>query len=49
MSPLAPWFESLVVVAIAVLTFLFGRWFSRLPKPYWLVGYVIPLGLILLY
>jgi len=44
-----PWAESLVVAVIALLAFLLGRWFSRLPKPYWLIGYFIPLGIILLY
>ena len=29
--------------------FLLGRWFSRLPKPYWLLGYFLPLVLALLY
>jgi predicted double-glycine peptidase len=48
-STLTPWTESLVVAAIATLAFILGRWFSRLPKPYWLIGYIIPLGLILLY
>jgi predicted double-glycine peptidase len=46
---LNPWFESVVVVSIAVSAFLLGRWFSHLPKPYWLIGYAIPLGLIVLY
>ena len=46
---LAPWLESLGVAFIALLGFMLGRWSSRLPKPYWLVAYVIPLGLITLY
>src|SRR6266699_1994449 len=46
---LTPWLESLVVGVIAVLAFLLGRWFSRLAKSYWLIGYLLPLGLILLY
>src|SRR5215468_2245603 len=46
---LIPWFESFVVVSIALLAFLLGRWFSRLPKPYWLIGFAIPMGLIVLY
>jgi len=29
--------------------FLLGRWFSRLPKSYWLFGYFLPLILVLLY
>jgi hypothetical protein len=49
MSPLGPWLESAAVVAVAVLAFLFGRWCSRLPKPYWLLGYFIPLALLLFY
>src|ERR1700704_3241666 len=44
-----PWTESLMVAAMALLAFFLGRGFSRLPKPYWLIGYVIPLGLLLLY
>lgn len=48
-SIFTPWLESLVVALIAFLAFLLGRWFSRLPKPYWLLGYFLPLGLILLY
>ena len=46
---LAPWLESLGVAVIALLGFMLGRWSSRLPKPYWLVGYVFPLGLLTLY
>jgi predicted double-glycine peptidase len=50
MSPMAtPWFESLAVVSVGLLAFVLGRWFSHLPKPYWLMGYLIPLCLILLY
>jgi len=48
-SILTPWTESLVVAASATLAFFLGRWFSRLPKPYWLIGYLVPLGLLLLY
>jgi hypothetical protein len=46
---LSPWIEFLVVAGIALSAFLLGRWFSRLPAPYWLIGYLIPVGLILLY
>ena len=49
MEMLTPWLESLAVAGIALFAFLLGRWSSRLPKPYWLVGYLLPLGLILLY
>lgn len=32
---------------MALLGFVAGRWCSRLPKPFWLVGYFVPLALIL--
>ena len=48
-SSLTPWLESLAVVGIAVVAFWVGRWCSRLPKPFWVIGYCLPLGLILLY
>jgi len=43
------WFESFAVASVGLLAFLLGRWFSRLPSPYWLIGYFIPLALVLLY
>jgi predicted double-glycine peptidase len=49
MNSLTPWFESFIVFAIALFAFMLGSWFSRLPKPYWALGYFIPLGLVLLY
>jgi predicted double-glycine peptidase len=49
MSAATPWLESLVVALIALVAFLLGRWVSGLPKPYWLIGYLLPLGIILLY
>lgn len=49
MGSLTPWFESLVVAGVALVAFVLGRWCSRLPKPYWLAGYLLPLVLILLY
>jgi len=42
-----PLIETVVVVALAALGFLAGHMFSRLRKPYWLIGYVPPLALIL--
>jgi hypothetical protein len=48
-SALVPWLESLVVIAIALLAFIFGRWCSRLPKQYWLIGYIVPLAVVLVY
>src|SRR5579872_5249434 len=44
-----PWSESLGVALLAAGGALLGAWFSRLPKPFWLLGYFIPLLLILLY
>jgi peptidase C39-like protein len=44
-----PWFEALGVSLIAAVGVGLGRWFSRLPRPYWLIGYVVPLTLILAY
>src|SRR5215831_12213316 len=49
MGSLTPWIESLAVGSVAVCGFLLGRWFSRLPKPYWVIGYLVPLGLVVLY
>jgi hypothetical protein len=46
---MTPWFESLAVASVGVLAFLLGRLFSRLPKSYCLIGYFVPLGLVLLY
>src|SRR5437763_1068706 len=46
---MTPWFESLAVASVAVLAFLLGRLFSRLPRPYWLIGYFLPFALVLLY
>jgi len=41
-----PWFETAGVVLIAVLGVFLGRVFSGLRKPYWLLGYFLPLALI---
>jgi predicted double-glycine peptidase len=49
MNSLIPWLESFTVAAIALSGYLLGNWFSRLPRPYWALGYFIPLGLVLLY
>lgn len=49
METLTPWLESLAVSGIAVSAFMLGRWSSRLPKPYWIIGCLIPLGILLLY
>jgi predicted double-glycine peptidase len=49
METLIPWLESLAAAAIAVLAFLLGRLSSKLPKPYWILGYLIPLAILLLY
>jgi tryptophan-rich sensory protein len=44
-----PWLESIAVTLLAIAGVVLGRWFGRLPKPYWLFGYFIPLVLIVLY
>ncbi|MDB6064653.1 MAG: Peptidase bacteriocin processing [Pedosphaera sp.] len=41
--------ESLGVLLLAAGGVLLGAWFSRLPKPYWMAGYFIPLLLVVLY
>jgi predicted double-glycine peptidase len=48
-SILVPWFESLAVATFAVAAFLLGRFSGRLPRPYWLLGYLFPLAIVLLY
>lgn len=49
MEMLTPWLESLAAVSIAVLAFLLGRLSSKLPKPYWILGYLVPFAILLLY
>src|SRR5215831_12517989 len=43
-----PLLETFGVILLAVLGALLGRFCSRLPKPWWLLGYFIPLSIILL-
>jgi len=43
---LNPWVETAGVVLIAVLGVFLGRVFSGFRKPYWLLGYFLPLSLI---
>jgi hypothetical protein len=49
MDILTPWLESAAVVGVALAAFLLGRFCSQLPKSYWLIGYFVPLGIILVY
>src|SRR2546423_5095055 len=42
-----PWIETSVVGLLASGGVLLGRRFSRLRKPYWMLGYFIPLLLLL--
>src|SRR4026208_318401 len=44
-----PWLEATAVLALAGLGVLFGLRFSRLPKGYWMLGYFIPLFIIVIY
>jgi predicted double-glycine peptidase len=43
-----PWVESLAVLMFAAGGLFTGAWFSRLPKPWWLLGYFLPLTLVVL-
>jgi predicted double-glycine peptidase len=40
------WFATAGVLLLVAAAVCVGRWFSRLRKPYWLIGYVLPLLLI---
>ena len=44
-----PWAESFVALAVAAGGVLVGAWFSRLSKPFWLLGYLVPLTVIVVY
>jgi len=46
---MSPWIQSFAVALLALLGVWLGRWFSRLPRPYWAIGYFLPLILIVLY
>jgi len=43
------WLEGIFAALFAGAGVLLGCWFSRLRKPYWMFGYFIPLGLVLVY
>jgi predicted double-glycine peptidase len=45
---MSPLLETVGVILLAVLGAGLGRFFSRLPKPWWLLGYFIPLVIIVL-
>lgn len=40
------WFETIAVILVAILGVILGRIFWCLKKPYWLLGYFLPLSLI---
>jgi hypothetical protein len=44
-----PWVESLAVLLLAAGGMLLGAWFSRLPRPWWLFGYFLPLSLVIVF
>src|SRR5271167_1303749 len=46
MPGMSPWAESLGVLVLAAGGGAVGAWFSRLPKPWWLLGYLLPLALV---
>src|SRR5262245_53608818 len=41
------WLETAGVAALALFGFLLGRWFSRLPGRWWVMGYALPALMIL--
>jgi predicted double-glycine peptidase len=43
-----PVLETMGVMLLAGVGMLLGAWFSRLPKPWWLIGFVVPLTLVVL-
>ena len=43
------WLEIFFSALAGAAGFGLGRWFSRLPKGWWLLGYFLPLGLILFF
>jgi Peptidase C39 family len=43
------WLEAIAAASFAFAGTLMGSLFSRLPKPYWLLGYFIPFSLIVIY
>jgi predicted double-glycine peptidase len=45
---MSPWVETLGVITLAALGFAVGRICSRLPRPWWTIGYFLPLLLIVL-
>jgi len=42
------WLETIGVTLIAVASAFAGRWFSRLPRPWWTLGYFIPMVFVVL-
>jgi Peptidase C39 family len=46
---MGPWVESLGVLILGALGALAGAWFSRVRWPWWLMGYLVALSLVLLY
>src|ERR1051325_7729895 len=46
---MGPWLQAFAVALLALVGVGLGRWFSRLRRPYWIIGYVIPLLLIVFY
>jgi hypothetical protein len=44
-----PFFEAIASAFFACAGALLGFSFSRLPKPFWMLGYFVPLTLVLAY
>jgi predicted double-glycine peptidase len=45
-SPWVPWFETAGSLLLVALGVLLGRWFSRLPGRWWVIGYFLPLTVV---
>jgi hypothetical protein len=43
------WLAAFVALLCALAGVALGRWFSRLRRPYWTIGYFIPLTLVFIY
>jgi hypothetical protein len=41
-------FETAGVVLLAIVGMVAGRWCSRLPRPYWIIAYFVPLAFVIL-
>ncbi|MBN1672007.1 MAG: hypothetical protein JXR37_13290 [Kiritimatiellae bacterium] len=47
-SPVSSWIDTVCVVLLIMIAGGAGRFFSRLPNPQWLLGYALPLSVVLI-